>query len=188
MNAPVRLVFLLHVGTLVPGGEENSFSPNSQSSPVQDPNLLATGQGCSELVSFIDHGGFSELLPGEVPLFLATLGDGVAVDSGPQVGVDRVIIGAIHPIGEKFRDQLLALRNPSGAGGADGVNLVVLVHELFWALSPVLGDILEMVEEGRDLLLQVFLGEKKRWVASKGRFKPDLPGAPRSLRCGCSKG
>lgn len=57
-------------------------------SPVQDPDLLAAGQGCAELVRFIYQGGFSELLPGEVPLGLAALGDGVAVDGGPQVGVD----------------------------------------------------------------------------------------------------
>lgn len=35
-----------------------------------------------------------------------------------------------------------------------------LVHQVFWALSPRLGDIFEMLKEGRDLLLQVALGKR----------------------------
>lgn len=46
-------------------------------------------------------------------------------------------------------------------------------------LSPVFGDILEMKEEGCDLLLQVLLGEKNPQNINifKGRLMPDLPGA-----------
>lgn len=81
--------------------------------------------------------------------------------TGEEQGThSRVIIGVFHPLGEKVRDQLLALRKPTRAGGADGVNLVVLVHQVFWALSPRLGDIFEMLKEGRDLLLQVALGKR----------------------------
>lgn len=46
--------------------------------------------------------------------------------TGEEQGThSRVIIGVIHPLREKARDQLLALRKPTRAGGADGVNLVV---------------------------------------------------------------
>lgn len=46
--------------------------------------------------------------------------------TGEEQGThSRVIIGVFHPLGEKVRDQLLALRKPTRAGGADGVNLVV---------------------------------------------------------------
>lgn len=73
----------------VPGAEGTSSSTTGWSpSPVQNPDLLAAGQGCSELVSFIYQCGILELPPGEVPLILTTLSDGIAVDSGPQVGVD----------------------------------------------------------------------------------------------------
>lgn len=79
-------LFLFHLGTLVTLG--NSSHPAGPSSPVQDPDLLGAGQGRSQLVSFVYYCGFLELLPGEVPLLLATQGNSVAVDSGPQVGVD----------------------------------------------------------------------------------------------------
>lgn len=35
-----------------------------------------------------------------------------------------------------------------------------LVHQVFWALSPRLGDIFEILEEGCDLLPQVVLGKR----------------------------
>lgn len=79
-------LFLAHLGTrVVPG---HSARPAGPSSPVQEPDLLGAGKGRSQLVRFVDDRGFLELLPGEVPLLLATLGDSVAVDGGPQVGVD----------------------------------------------------------------------------------------------------
>lgn len=37
----------------------------------------------------------------------------------------RVVLGVLLPLGEQSRGQLLTLRNPVGAGGADGVNLTV---------------------------------------------------------------
>lgn len=58
--------------------------------------MSAASQGCSELVGFVYQCGFLVLLPGEVPLFLATLGDGVAVDSGPQVGMDPGMGGGVR--------------------------------------------------------------------------------------------
>lgn len=58
------------------------------------------------------------------------------MNTGEEQGThSRVIIRAIHPIGEKFRDQLLALRNPRGAGGADGVNLVVPAPGDIWSAA-----------------------------------------------------
>lgn len=36
-----------------------------------------------------------------------------------------------------------------------------LVHQVFGALRPVIGDIFKMTEEGRDLLLQVFLRKRE---------------------------
>lgn len=76
-------------GILVPSGEGNLPSPvRPRPSPVQDPDLVAAGQGCPQFVGLVYQRGISELLPHEVPLLLPTLGDGVAVDSGAQVGVD----------------------------------------------------------------------------------------------------
>lgn len=57
-------------------------------SPVQDPDLVAAGQGCPQFVGLVYQRGISELLPHEVPLLLTALGNGVAVDGGAQVGVD----------------------------------------------------------------------------------------------------
>lgn len=60
----------------------------TRSSPVQNPHVFATGQGCSEFVCLIYQSGIPELFPGKVPLFLATKRNGVAVNSRPKVGVD----------------------------------------------------------------------------------------------------
>lgn len=40
-------------------------------------------------------------------------------------GHSLIVIGVSHPLGEKVRHQRLAFLNPTGAGGADGINLVV---------------------------------------------------------------
>lgn len=88
VEAPGRRVLPSPPGDPGPRWEQDLTPPAGQDSPVQDPDLLAAGQGRSELVRFVDQRGFLELLPSEVPLLLAALGDGVAVDSGPQVGVD----------------------------------------------------------------------------------------------------
>lgn len=48
------------------------------------------------------------------------------MDTGEEHGThSRVIVGVLHPPGEKVRDQVLALQNPTGAGSADGIYLVV---------------------------------------------------------------
>lgn len=73
---------------LLPGWGALSLLPPLGSSPVQDPHFVAASQGCPELVSLVHQGLLLELLPGKVPLPLSTLGNGVAVDGGAQVGVD----------------------------------------------------------------------------------------------------
>lgn len=60
----------------------------ARSSPVQNPHVFATGQGCSELVCLVYQSGIPELFPGKVPLLLTAEGNGVAVDSRAKVGVD----------------------------------------------------------------------------------------------------
>lgn len=60
----------------------------AMSSPVQNPHIPATGQGCSEFVSLVYESGVPELSPGKVPLSLAAESNGIAVDSRPKVGVD----------------------------------------------------------------------------------------------------
>lgn len=47
----------------------------------------------------------------------------------------RVITGVSHPPAEKLRGQLLALGNPTGARGADGVNLVVPAPGDTWSAA-----------------------------------------------------
>lgn len=58
------------------------------SSPIQNPHIPATGQGCSEFVCLVYQSGVPELCPGKVPLSLAAERNGIAVDSRSKVGVD----------------------------------------------------------------------------------------------------
>lgn len=60
----------------------------ARSSPVQNPHLFATGQGCPEFVCLVHQSCFPELFPGKVPFFLAAKSNSIAVDSRPKVGVD----------------------------------------------------------------------------------------------------
>ena len=93
---------------------------------------------------------------------------------------------------EHFQVAFLALRS-YGRPGSQKSHL--LFHQRVWANGPIAGFIFEVLEEGRDLLQQVFLGKECRssvkdpgppvWAGSLCKNEWVLAGRERS---GCAQG